>query len=292
MKGKFIPEPIREVYRKVRGKVLSLGLSQSIAFSQPGEELLASNDISVIVPIRDAPEVTSRCLSSLEDYGGNAEVILVNDASRLEETIHLICEVQQRNGWQVIDHDKRLGHSRSCEHGSQISTRKYLCFLNSDTVVTPWSWWAAKDAFEADPRIAVAGPSTSWTATKQSILRAEYCRRYWTNKQIYAFAQKYISKQPHRSWVDLPAVGGFAFFIRRSVWQEFKGFDTRLPDYGNETELCRRLSNAGFRITWTKNSYIHHFGRSSYGRTMTPHQIRTRSLASKVFIDSLHKENK
>jgi len=285
---KVIPAPIREGYRFMRAKVLSIGLSHFENFSQTNEEIMASKDISVIVPIHDVPVITRRCLLSLQKYGAHAEVILVNDASQLEETENMISDFQQRNRWQVINHDKSLGHSRSCEHGSEVATKKYLCFLNSDTVITPWSWRGAKEAFDSDPRISVTGPTTSRAATRQAVRRAEYCRNYWTNSQIYAFAKKYISKQPPNFWIDLPVVSGFAFFIRRTIWEEFGGFDTKLPDYGNESELCKRLLANGLRIVWTKNSYIHHFGQASYSRIVSKSEIKQRSIAAEDYINSVH----
>lgn len=57
---------------------------------------------------------------------------------------------------------------------------------------------------------------------------------------------------------------GFALFIRRSLWEQAGGFDQRLPDYGNEMELCRRIAEEGYRLVWIRNSYIHHFGQQSY----------------------------
>lgn len=285
---KYIPEPIKERYRQVRAGLLSLGLSKSTVFPQSQAELRASGDISVIVPIHDAPELVARCLSSLIDYAGNAEIILVNDASELEQTTVLIRDFQRRSDCKVVNHEKSLGHSRSCESGAREATRKYLCFLNSDTVVTPHSWWAAKEAFDAEPSIAVTGPSTSWAWSKQTLLRAEYCRLYWTNEQIYAFALKYVSKLPPRSWVFVPEVTGFALFIRRKLWDQLGGFDQNLSDYGNESELCRRLLRRGFRIVWTQNSYIHHFGQGSYSSKGLK-EIRKRRLEATKYIQSLQR---
>jgi len=285
---KYIPESIKERYRLIRASLLSIGLTRSGTFNQPGDEVEASRDISVIVAIYDSPKVTRRCLESIEKYGANAEVILVDDGSQLQETTDLIQDYEHRNGWILIRHKEPLGHSRSCEAGSRLATKPYLCFLNSDTVVTPWSWRGAKEAFDSDPRIAVTGPTTSRASTKQTIRRAEYCRHYWTASQIYAFAERYISKQQPRSWVDLPAVDGFAFFIRRTIWEEVGGFDPRLLDYGNETELCKRLSKRGFRIIWTQNSYIHHFGEATYSRFMSTNDIRQKRITARDYIKSVH----
>ena len=65
----------------------------------------------------------------------------------------------------------------------------------------------------------------------------------------------------------VPRIGGFAFFIRRSVWIECGGFDPNLPDYGNENELCIRLEKAGSGIGWTRSAYIHHLSGQTYGES-------------------------
>jgi len=285
---KYIPESLKERYRRIRAKLFSIGLTHTASFEQPYEEIVASYDISVVIAIHDSPNVTQRCLDSLERYSANAEVILVDDGSRLRETVDLVQAYQQRNGWAIIKHSKPLGHSRSCEDGSRLASRPYLCFLNSDTIITPWSWHAAQEAFKSDPQIAVTGPSTSCSSTKQRIRRAEYCRQYWTNSQIYAFAKKYISDLPPRAWIDLPRVDGFAFFIRRSLWQELVGFDPNLPDYGNEVELCKRLSVRGFRIVWTQNSYIHHIGEASYSQIMSTDERTHRRIAGRDYINRVY----
>jgi hypothetical protein len=289
---KYIPESIKRKYRLLRAKLLSIGLGQSMDIVQPREEILASSDISVIIAIHDSPKVTRRCLESVEKYGTNAQIILVDDGSRLQETIDLVQEYQGRNRWTVIRHDKPLGHSLSCEKGAQLATKPYLCFLNSDTVITPYTFAGVKEAFENDPKIAVAGPSTSRTSTKQTVWRAECCRNYWTETQIYAFAKKYVSNRPPRTWVDLPYVGGFAFFIRHILWKQLGGFDPNLPDYGNEVELCKRLRGLGLRIVWTQNSYIHHFGKGSYGRIMSQSKMKERRLSASDYIKRLHPDSK
>jgi len=240
---KYIPELIKDVYRRIRAKLFSIGLSHTASFEQPYEEIVASGDFSIVIAIHDSPHVTQRCLE---------------------------------------------GHSRSCEDGSRLASRPYLCFLNSDTIITPWCWHAAKEAFESDPRIAVTGPSTSCSSTKQSIRRAEYCRKYWTNGQIYAFSKKYVSDLPPRAWIDLPRLDGFAFFIRRSLWQELGGFDPNLPDYGNEDELCKRLSVRGFRIVWTQNSYIHHIGEASYSQIMSTYERARKRIAGRDYINRIY----
>jgi GT2 family glycosyltransferase len=84
--------------------------------------------------------------------------------------------------------------------------------------------------------------------------------------------------------VDLPSLGGFAFFVRRTVWDQVGGFDKNLPDYGNETEFCWRLKKAGLRSVWSKGAYIHHFGSESYGRTLGFGTISSRCIEAESYI--------
>lgn len=282
------PEKFKQIFRQIRPALLSIGLSNYDNISQPGNEIESSREISIIVPVHDSPDFTRRCLKSIEKYGAGAEVILVDDASQLNETVNLINGHQQRNGWQVVRHSKALRHSRACEAGCRLATRRYLCLLNSDVVLTPWSWNGVKEAFESDPKIAVVGPSTSHASTRQMILRAYHCRYHWTDGQINAFAKQYISQQQPKSLKDVLSVDGFAFFIRRTIWEQFSGFDPLLADYGNETELCGRLLKAGLRIVWTQNSYIHHFGQGSYGSMMSPEKLREKQETARTYITNLH----
>jgi hypothetical protein len=82
-------------------------------------------------------------------------------------------------------------------------------------------------------------------------------------------------------------VGGFAFFIRRSLWEQLEGFDHNLPDYGNESELCKRVVKEGFRIVWTQNSYIHHLGQQTYGH-LGWKMIANRSRIAREYINKKH----
>ena len=279
-----LPGWLRSGYRALRRRVLTFGLRPHGPYTLPDEERHASGKVSVVVAVHDAPEVTRRCLASLETFGGDAEIIVVDDASRLELTRSLLDGFCARNRWRLVRHEKALGHSRASEAGVQVSSRPYVCLLNSDTILTPRSWLGVVQSFEADDRIAVAGPSTSQTTGPQFVRRALHCRHDWSDEQIWCFAEQYVARHRDEPVVDLPMVGGFAFFVRRSVWDTFDGFDKKLPDYGNETEFCQRVTKAGLRIVWTKSGYIHHLGSESYGRTLGPEEIRKRCVESRAYI--------
>lgn len=284
----MIPDSIKKQYRWLRAKVLSFGLKSSKPVSQSAEELRASSNVSVIVPIHDAYDVVIRCLHSLKKFGGEAEIILVDDGSRQPETVKVIDVFAKANNWRLIRNEMAEGHSRACEQGATCASRDYICLLNSDTVLTQHVWAGVVEAFESDASVAVVGPSTSMTCTRQRVRRAECCRLFWTDDQICSFAEKYVAKIANSEMVELLSIGGFAFFIRKSVWDEVGGFDHRLDDYGNESDLCITLRSLGYHFMWTRRSYIHHIGQQSYGLQHTHRQLLERRLRAKGYIDSKH----
>jgi GT2 family glycosyltransferase len=282
--ARLVPLFVIRGVREIKGRALSRDFPRHLEFAQSPEDRQASASMSIVVAIHDAPRVTRRCLASLEKYAAESEIILVDDGSKRSETLDLIRRSSVRNGWKVVRHEKSLGHSEACRAGAELATRPYLCLLNSDTVVTPWCWRRVKEVLEQDQNIGIAGPSTCIAATSQVLSLAENLGAYWNESQICVFANRLLTQLQEPVVVDLEWVSGFAFFIRRNLWNELGGFDPELPDYGNEFELCSRVAEKGCRVVWIRDSYIHHFGGESYGTKFGEEGIREQVRAADAYI--------
>ena len=280
------PSFIMDALHDLKRRALARDFPGDREFEQSPDEAHASASMSIVVPIHDAPLFTRRCLTSLEKYAPESEVILVDDASALSETLDVIQEFSSRNGWKVLHNEKPTGHSAACGAGATFATRPYLCLLNSDIVATPWCWKLLKEPFERDKEIGVTAPSTSHGGTPQTLSLACEIRFHLNDNQICAFANRVLTETSEPLVVDMPWVSGFAFFIRRELWQDLGGFDPNLPDYGNEIELCKRIKDKGHRIVWVRNSYIHHFGQQSYQNRVGFEGIHARIRAARAYIES------
>jgi GT2 family glycosyltransferase len=271
-----------------RNQMITRGLRPDCVFEQPVEHRQAGRHMSVVVPIHDAPAVTKRCLASLERYGAESEVILVDDGSRLGETVEIIREFSGRNRWKVVLNAQATGHSLASAAGAHLATKPYLCLLNSDTVVTPWCWLPILQAFQQESTIGAAGPSTSRSGTRQALRVARECRFDWNDNQICGFAERLMRGHLLRPIIDLPWIGGFALFIRRSLWHRLGGFDHEMADYGNEIELCKRVGKAGYRAVWARRAYIHHYAAQSYTQVMPLHEIEQKRVTGAQFARDKH----
>ena len=286
--GRALPTAVKDALRELRERILTFYLTRHLPrnkeFEQSLEDAQASAYLSIIVPVHDAPEVTNRCLMSLQKYAPKAEIILVDDASKLEETNKILEDFSSRNNWKLIRHLEPLGHSVACGAGASQATRPYLCLLNSDTVVTPWCWRLITQAFEDNPNIGVAGPSTSHAGNLQTLPLADFARFYLNDSQICEYARRLLAEYSDTILTDMPWVSGFAFFIRRSIWEQLGGFDQNLPDYCNDVELCRRILETGYRAVWVRNSYIHHFSGASYSKTIGAKSISARVRVAEDYV--------
>lgn len=280
----LLPQSVRNALRELKISILVHDFRRQRQVVQSMEDAMASASVSIIVPVHDAPAVTRRCLASLEKYAPKAEIVLVDDGSSLSETANTIRQFINRNGWKLVRHEKPFGHSAACEAGASLTTRPYLCLLNSDTVVTPSCWRLVKQAFEHDRNIAVVGPSTSSSGNLQTLPVAKYLRQHWNDNQICDFATSLLAKCKDPIVEDLSWASGFAFFIIRGVWEELGGFDRNLPDYGNEIELCNRVAEKGYRRVWVRNAYIHHLGGQSYAESIRSEGIVARTEAAWIYI--------
>jgi GT2 family glycosyltransferase len=278
-----------DALEKLEARVFSRRLIADTVFDPSIEQSAASASMSIIVPIHDAPLVTMRCLTSLERHAPEAEIILVDDGSKIAKTTDVIREFSVRNDWKVVRNEKSGGHSAACAAGARLASRPYLCLLNSDTIVTPRCWRAIQDAFESDPSIGVAGPCTSFSGgNEQTVDIARKSRFYWDDNQICAFAERIQVAAAHPVIFDLPWVAGFALFIRRTLWEKLGGFDQNLRDYANEVELCTRVAASEQRIVWVRSAYIHHMGGRSYGNIMAVPEIKSRNMAALEYIRNKH----
>jgi GT2 family glycosyltransferase len=282
----FRPSALRRLARLLRARTLQWWLGRQSPPSRLDEgETRASRSLSIIIPVKDAARLTAKCLASLERWAGEAEVILVDDASREAETRELLRDYVSRNGWTLVTQATSTGHSRATAAGIARSSRPILCLLNSDTIISPYSWEAIVAAFASDPAVAIVGPSTSDTYGPQALQVARQGKLLWDLSHVAAFARRQKERPPQPPQEDLQFIGGFAFFIRRATWEELDGFDPNLPDYGNELDLCLRAVAANLRCVWVKRSYIHHFGGSSYGGQLGgPDGIEARSLAATRYV--------
>jgi N-acetylglucosaminyl-diphospho-decaprenol L-rhamnosyltransferase len=224
------------------------------------------DDVSAVVVTYDALPWLERCLESLRGL----ETVVVDHGST-DGTLELL---QRRFPDAIVLRRENRGYGAGLNAGLRASSGRYVLLLNSDA-------WAQAGAVErlvefadAHPRAAYVGPRsrhvdgaiqhtvrgfpTLWRlATEYFFLRKLAPR----SRRLNAFyAAGFAHDEPRRAeWVM-----GYAMLVRREAFEEVGGFDESFFMFSEETDLCRRLWDAGWEVWFTPEAEFTHVGGASH----------------------------
>jgi GT2 family glycosyltransferase len=202
--------------------------------------------IAAIVVNYDAGNLLEGAVRSLlaSDYP-NLEIHVVDNASpaRNRDVLDRVAA-----DVPVIHNSSNLGFGRACNDAARQTDGTYLVFLNPDVVVSRHWLTPLVDAFEANPQLAIVSPTTL-----------------------------YPNEPPPAKTgvIDTASVPGCALMIRRTAWNDLGGFDDTFFLYWEDTDLCWRAWNAGWRVVESFDSLVYHSrGGSSGAHNWVGEQIR------------------
>lgn len=147
--------------------------------------------------------------------------------------------------------ERNLSQSRNI--GIAMSDGDVVVFIDDDSVPEPeWLGDLAKSYGDGDVG-AVGGFVYDNTGVK---FQAQYVT---TNRRGYA--SNWSIPAPHLNFpfsVDVPHLLGTNCSFRRSALLEIGGFDEEYEYFLDETDVCCRINDAGYRIIQRADGFVHH----------------------------------
>ncbi len=215
--------------------------------------------VSIIILVKDALYYVKKCLESLKKYTKNYELIIVDNNSNKETKEYL--ENIDWLDFTLITNKENIGFGYGNNQGIKIAKCKYICFLNSDTIVTPN--WLAKliQCFKDNKDCGICGPTTSFCGGPQCDRRVMDLRFEMTLDQINEFASSLKDGYMQHK------VMGFCFMVKSKVFKEVGVFDYKRFKLGctDEREFIWRAEELGnYKSYWVKGAYVHHYGRITF----------------------------
>lgn len=218
--------------------------------------------VSVIIPAYRGLSDLEACLRSLvatRDPGPSFEVVLVDD----DPTQPVLPAIPDSPGLIRLANRENQGFLRTCNRGAAEARGRYLCFLNSDTIVQP-GWLAALvDVAENDARSGLVGGMLlnrdgSVQDAGWRILGSGWGHPIGRNASSQDGAYTY------RRPVD--CVSGACFLITRALFEQLNGFDTQYaPAFYEEFDLAFRARALGRSVIYEPRCQVVHLGSASYG---------------------------
>jgi len=192
------------------------------------------NQVTVIVVTYNSSAVIESCIYAL---GSAIRVIVVDNAS-LDDTCDRVARCAP---WaECIRQTRNEGYGRAANRGLAEVKTPYALLLNPDVNATPSKIQALLDVANAFPLAAITAPETEETLIKKSGGKVVCC-----------------------DWV----VGAVMLFNMTNL-QKVGRFDPSFFLFYEETDLCRRIRDAGLEIRKSQTLiFPHDVGKSSGNQT-------------------------
>lgn len=239
--------------------------------------------ISVVIVNYRVPEYACRALQSLREAENHdqTEVIVVDNASgdRSRETIS-----REFPNAKWIELKNNIGFGKACNVGARHAGGRYLLLLNPDTLLSRDTLRVCTEFMEQHPRVGVLGPGIiNPDGSLQKSCRRGFPTPFNAFSHVMGldrlFPRNRVFGKYNLTYMDadkasrVDAISGSFMFFRASTFKEIGGFDESFFMYGEDLDICARVSDYGQEVWYLPDTQIVHFR----GRSTAKRAIRSRS---------------
>lgn len=221
-------------------------------------------DLSIIIVNYNSRLYLKNCLQSIMKNPPEApyEIIVVDNASSdgSQEMIH-----KEFPAVTLIENKSNEGFARASNKGAVLAQGKYLLFLNPDTVVHSGCLTTALLFLKRNNDAGIVGVRTLNQRGKLQPTAFGFPGIIQMTAFLLGLNRLFkISRLKNYSRVMNPYyVQGSFILIRRDLFEEVEGFDERFFLFFEDTDLCQRVKDEGFKIYYLPEAVIQHFGGSN-----------------------------
>ena len=234
-----------------------------------GGDALDLSTVTGVVVNWETPDYTIRAARLLLDDGLRPEqLVIVDNGSKDSSHERLLSELP---GCVVLRLDENAGYARAANWGAQHRRGGSYLFVNNDAFVhRPGTVRALVQALEL-PSVGIVAPRVlNQDLTLQptvsalqtpgvALLRASGLSRLVPNR----WQPSWSTHWDHGSSREIQAAAGVAFLVRADAWERLGGFEERIYFLGEDTDMCLRARQAGWKVWFSSEAEFVHIGSGS-----------------------------
>lgn len=201
------------------------------------------NGIDVVVVTYNSAAYLPRLAESIQDFSEASSVTIVDNNSRddsasLAERLDWGCEVS------IVRRGSNPGFGASMNLGALTHGRHHdqILILNPDVALSSSVLTALSSTLKEDGTLGAIGPVLR-TSDGNAVSSA---RNFPT---VPSIARRYVEEAVHNgSFTLVDWICGAAMLWKREAFEELEGFSEDFFLYFEDVDICRRASDAGWRI--------------------------------------------
>lgn len=233
--------------------------------------------LSISIPTWNRRDLVLACLGSIFSCGDpvDLEVIVVDNGSSDGTADRVAAEFPQV---RLIRNGENLGFAKANNQAFSIARGRYFLLLNSDTQILPGAFSTLVSYLENHPKTGAVGPQL--LNPDGSVQPSRYVRfpslltSLLTNSFLslvldqlfpsrdypgrFLAPSQPIPEQPR----EYPHLIGACLLFRSDLYQSLGMLDERFFIFREETDLCRRIRDAGWTIAYVPRAQMTHLGAS------------------------------
>ena len=252
--------------------------------------------LSIIIVSWNVREDLLRCMRSIDENKPSCtfEIIIVDNAST-DDTANMI--KKSFSEVKLITNHQNRGFAAANNQAIEQSQGEYVLLLNPDTILHPKSLDILVRFMDNNKDVGACGPKLlNDDGTTQRSVRhfPDFCSALYRNTIFRTL--RLFHKQYHRyrmldfsydRQMEVDILMGAALMTRRSIINEIGAMDESFFMYYEEADLCYRIKQAGWHITFIPTAVITHLGGQSSGQI--PVRTRIRMLKSLLIFFRKHR---
>lgn len=234
-------------------------------------------DISIVIVNYNVKDFLSQCLKSVLNSKTELKIEIIcldndSDDNAVEELTPLFPEVK------FIQLDKNYGFGKANNIGFDNASGKYVLMLNPDTIIQPDTLQIMYNYMENNLSVGVSGCKVlNHDGSFQPACRrgfptpwAAFCKLFglqslFPGSKLFGKYNLTYLDEDQQNYVD--ALIGAFMFARKNVIDQIGGFDETFFMYGEDLDICYRIKEAGYEVSYYPETTIVHFKGESAKRS-------------------------
>jgi GT2 family glycosyltransferase len=218
-------------------------------------------DVSISLVNTNSRELLLACLDSLS--GVDAEIVVLDNAS---EDGSAAAVRERYPDVRLIEQRHRAGFGANHNTVIRATTGRFVFILNEDTTSDDWGFERMVAHLDANPRIAALGPRLVYPDGRVQSSAWRFPSPATAALGLLTLGRAGILQSGGGETRDVDWAMAAALLVRREALDEVGLFDEDIFIYSEETDLCRRLRNAGWRTQFFPSvTVVHHESQFSVG---------------------------